>query len=677
MPSRKELANAIRALSMDAVQKATCGHPGMPMGMADIAEVLWNDFLQHNPKNPQWVNRDRFMLSNGHGSMLHYSLLHLSGYDLSIEELKNFRQLHSKTPGHPEFGETPGIETTTGPLGQGLANGVGMAIAERHLAKQFNRENFPIVDHFTYVFVGDGCLMEGISHEACSLAGTLGLGKLIVFYDDNNISIDGNVTGWFTDNTPKRFEAYDWHVVANVDGHDSEAIHRAIEAAQAVTDKPSLICCKTIIGWGAGPELAGTEHTHGAALGEKAIAAAREIMHWPHAPFVIPKEVYDGWDALSKGHARESRWQQLFNNYSQAHPALAKEFSRRTKHHLPEGWSEHADQLLQEFQDKKATLATRKASQLCLTHYAKILPELMGGSADLTVSNLTDWQGVSAFSKTTPEGQYIYYGVREFGMSAIINGLALYGGIIPFGGTFLTFSDYARNAVRLAALMRIRAIFVYTHDSIGLGEDGPTHQPIEHAPSLRMIPNLSLWRPCDSAESAVAWRAAIEYQGATCLLFSRQNLPHQDRNEVTLANIARGGYVLADCQGVADVILIATGSEVALAMAAEQQLTAAGKKVRVVSMPSTDTFLTQDASYQAEVLPPAVNARIAIEAAATDGWYKFVGCHGKVIGIDRYGASAPAKDVYQDCGLTVENIVAAASSLLAGQSKTLRAELVN
>jgi transketolase len=675
MPSRKELANAIRALSMDAVQKANSGHPGMPMGMADIAEVLWNDFLQHNPANPGWLNRDRFMLSNGHGSMLHYSLLHLTGYDLSIEEIKNFRQLHSKTPGHPEFGETAGVETTTGPLGQGLANAVGMAIAERHLAKQFNRDNFAIVDHHTYVFVGDGCLMEGISHEACSLAGTLGLGKLIVFYDDNNISIDGKVTGWFTDNTPQRFAAYNWHVVADVDGHDSDAIHRAILAAQAVTDKPSIICCKTIIGWGAAPDLAGTEHTHGSALGDAAIAQVRKNLNWTSPPFVIPADIAAAWDAKTKGNARESRWQQLFNGYSKAHPQLAKEFLRRMKHHLPEGWSEHADLLLQEFQDKKANIATRKASQLSLNHYAKILPELMGGSADLTVSNLTDWQDVKAFTKDTPEGQYLFYGVREFGMTAIINGLALYGGIIPFGGTFLTFSDYARNAVRLAALMRLRAIFVYTHDSIGLGEDGPTHQPIEHAPSLRMIPNLSLWRPCDAAESAVAWRAAIEYQGPTCLLFSRQNLPHQQRDAAKLAEIARGGYVLADSTGTPELILIATGSEVALAMEAQQQLTAAGKQVRVVSMPSTDTFLTQEANYQADVLPPTVTARIAIEAAVTDGWYKFVGCHGKVVGIDRYGASAPAKDVYRDCGLTVENIVATATSLLASQAKSIQAEL--
>jgi transketolase len=676
MPSRRDLANAIRALSMDAVQKANSGHPGMPMGMADIAEVLWNDFLQHNPKNPHWLNRDRFVLSNGHGCMLHYSLLHLSGYDLSIDDIKNFRQLHSKTPGHPEFGEAPGIETTTGPLGQGLANAVGFAIAEKHLAKQFNRDNFPIVDHHTYVFVGDGCLMEGISHEACSLAGTLGLGKLIAIYDDNNISIDGEVSGWFTDNTPQRFEAYDWHVIPNVDGHDSRAIHQAIAAAKAVTDKPTLICCKTKIGFGCSPKLEGTEDTHGAPLGDAEIALARQNLKWTSPPFVIPKEIYAGWDAAAKGLARESRWQQLYTAYEKAHPELAKEFTRRTKRHLPEGWAENADKLIKDLQDKKETMATRKASQFCLNYFAPLLPELIGGSADLTGSNLTNWKDVKSFSKDTPEGQYIHYGVREFGMSAIMNGLALYGGLIPFGGTFLTFSDYARNAVRLAALMRQRAIFVYTHDSIGLGEDGPTHQAIEHAPSLRMIPHLSLWRPCDAAESAVAWRAAIEYHGPTCLLFSRQNLPHQVRDAETLANIARGGYILSDCAGKPELILIATGSEVSLATSAAEQLTTAGMKVRVVSMPSTDTFLAQDSAYQTDVLPKDVTARIAIEAAASDGWYKFVGCSGRVIGIDRFGASAPAKDVYKDCGMTVEHIVATANEIVVTQKNSLKTETV-
>jgi transketolase len=674
MRNRRELANAIRALSMDAVQKATSGHPGMPMGMADIAEVLWNDFLQHNPGNPGWLNRDRFVLSNGHGCMLHYSLLHLSGYDLSIEDIKQFRQLHSKTPGHPEIHETPGIETTTGPLGQGLANAVGMAMAEKHMAKQFNRDDFPIIDHFTYVFVGDGCLMEGISHEACSLAGTFGLNKLIAIYDDNGISIDGAVQGWFTDNTPKRFEAYGWNVIANVDGHDSQAIINAITSAKVSLDKPTLICCKTIIGWGA-PTLSGTADTHGSPLGDTEIAAVRKQLNWESAPFVIPTEVYAGWDAKSKGQSREAKWQQLFNAYAKAHPELSKELTRRMKNHLPEGWVAHANALIQEFQTKKETIASRKASYLSLNHFAKILPELVGGSADLTGSNLTDWKGAEVFSKENPAGRYIHYGVREFGMSAIMNGMAIYGGIIPFGGTFLTFSDYARNAVRLAALMRLRTIFVYTHDSIGLGEDGPTHQPIEHAPSLRMIPNLSLWRPCDAAESAVAWQAAIEYHGATCLLFSRQNLPHQERDAATLANIIRGGYILSDCNGKPDLILIATGSEVSLATEAAAQLTTSGHQVRVVSMPSTDVFQSQDASYQAEVLPQDVSARIAIEAAATDGWYKFVGCHGKVIGIDRFGASAPAKEVYKECGLTVEHIVQAAADMLVKQKKSLHSEL--
>jgi transketolase len=674
MSGRRELANAIRVLSMDAVQKANSGHPGMPMGMADIAEVLWNEFLQHNPQNPHWPNRDRFMLSNGHGAMLHYSLLHLTGYDLTIDDLKNFRQLHSKTPGHPEFGDTPGIETTTGPLGQGLANAVGMAIAEKHLADQFNREGFPIVDHYTYVFAGDGCLMEGISHEVCSLAGTLGLNKLILVYDDNNISIDGEVAGWFTDNTPQRFEAYGWHVISHVDGHDSEAINAAIVEAHNVTDKPIIICCKTKIGWGASAHLAGTAETHGAALGDDEVALARQNLGWSHAPFVIPDTVYQQWNAVTKGHARESRWQQLYNAYAKAHPDLAKEFTRRMKHHLPEGWSEHAEQLLKDVQDKKETMATRKASQMCLNDFAPTLPEMMGGSADLTVSNLTNWKGMSAFSRTSPGGQYIYYGVREFGMSAIMNGLALHGGIIPFGGTFLTFSDYARNAVRLAALMRQRVIFVYTHDSIGLGEDGPTHQPIEHAASLRLIPNLSVWRPCDVAETVVAWRSAIEHHGATCLLLSRQNLPHQERSRSVLGNIARGGYILSDCHGQPDIILLATGSEVSLATSAAQQLTDAGTKVRVVSMPSTDTFLAQDASYQASVLPAEVSVRIAIEAASPDGWYKFVGCHGKVMGIERFGASAPAKEVYKDVGMTTEHIIEVANTLLLNQKNTLRTE---
>lgn len=676
MSTHRELANAIRVLSMDAVQKANSGHPGMPMGMADIAEVLWNDFLQHNPVNPAWHNRDRFTLSNGHGCMLLYSLLHLSGYKLSIEDIKNFRKLHSKTPGHPEFGETPGVETTTGPLGQGLANAVGMAIAEKHLAKEFNREGFPIVDHYTYAFVGDGCLMEGISHEVCSLAGTLGLSKLIVLYDDNQISIDGNVQGWFADNTPLRFESYGWHVIADVDGHDSEALQKAITKARAITDKPVLICCKTVIGWGS-PNKAGTSKTHGEALGEAEVEAVRKELNWPHAPFDIPQAIYDGWDARAKGKKLEQAWQELFAAYSKAHPALAAEFTRRMEKQLPDTWVAETKALLDETLQKKETIATRKASQNCLNHFAKILPEFMGGSADLTGSNLTNWQGVKAFSKETPEGQYIFYGVREFGMSAIMNGIALYGGIIPFGGTFLTFSDYARNALRLAALMRQRVIFVYTHDSIGLGEDGPTHQAVEHAPSLRMIPQLSVWRPCDTTETAVAWQKAIENQGPTCLLFSRQNLPFQERDQEMVANIGRGGYILLDCVGTPDLIMIATGSEVGLAMESASELTALGQKVRVVSMPSTDVFLSQDLAYQENVLPTAVTTRIAIEAAVSDGWYKFVGCRGKVIGIDRFGASAPAKEVYKECGMTVEHIVFVAKEMLAQQKVNNQEKIIH
>jgi transketolase len=666
MLSRRELANAIRALSMDAVQKANSGHPGMPMGMADIAEVLWNDFLHHNPNNPHWLNRDRFVISNGHGCMLLYSLLHLTGYDLTIEDIKQFRQLHSKTPGHPEFGETSGVETTTGPLGQGLANAVGMAIAEKHLAKQFNRENFTIIDHYTYVFVGDGCLMEGISHEVCSLAGTLGLGKLIVFYDDNNISIDGNVDGWFSDNTPLRFESYGWHVISRVDGHDSEAVKKAIIAAQAITDKPSIICCKTTIGYGA-PNKAGTAKVHGEALGETEVAATRKQLNWPYPAFEIPAQIKSAWDARKEGEQCEKQWQTLFTAYQNTYPELADEFLRRIEKRLPENWQQSSDALVQEMQQKKENIATRKASHICLNYFSQLLPELIGGSADLTGSNLTSWDGVKIFSNTTPEGQYIHYGVREFGMSAIMNGIALYGGLIPFGGTFLTFSDYARNAVRLAALMKQRVIFVYSHDSIGLGEDGPTHQPVEHAPSLRLIPHLSLWRPCDGVESAVAWKCALEHQGPTCLLFSRQNLPCQERSPEIIANIARGGYVLLECTGQPDIIVIATGSEVPLAVDAAKQLQVTGVQARVVSMPSTDVFLSQDAAYQENVLPEKIVARIAIEAAASDGWYKFVGCCGKVIGLDRFGASAPAKDVFKEFGFTVEHVVSTAKEMLAKQ----------
>ncbi len=667
MPTRRELANAIRALSMDAVQKANSGHPGMPMGMADIAEVLWNDFLKHHPADPHWVNRDRFTVSNGHGCMLLYSLLHLTGYALTMEDIKQFRQLHSKTPGHPEFGETPGVETTTGPLGQGLANAVGMAIAEKHLAKQFNRDGFKLIDHFIYAFAGDGCLMEGISHEACSLAGTLGLGKLIVFYDDNQISIDGNVAGWFTDNTPLRFQSYGWHVIPNVDGHDSAAVHQAITEAHAVTDKPTLICCKTVIGWGS-PNKAGTAKTHGEALGEAEVAAVRQNLGWTSKAFEIPAEIYASWNAQAKGALLTADWQSLFAQYTKVHPELAREFMRRMEKRLPDNWSRQAQDWIAEVQLKKETIATRKASQNCLNHFAKSLPEFMGGSADLTGSNLTNWQGVIPFSKDTPEGQYIYYGVREFGMSAIMNGIALYGGILPFGGTFLTFSDYARNSLRLAALMQQRVVFVYTHDSIGLGEDGPTHQPIEHAPSLRMIPKLSVWRPCDTLETAVAWQKAIEHQGPTCLLLSRQNLPFQERSQQILSQVHRGGYILLDCVGEPDVIMIATGSEVALAVDAAKQLNAAGEKIRVVSMPSTDVFLAQDLAYQEFVLPQSVTSRLVIEAAVTDGWYRFVGSQGRVLGLDRFGASAPAKDVFKECGFTVEHVISITKEMLSSQN---------
>jgi transketolase len=664
MPSHRELANAIRVLSMDAVQKANSGHPGMPLGMADIAEVLWNDFLSHNPQNPHWPNRDRFIVSNGHGCMLLYSLLHFTGYALTLADIQQFRQLHSKTPGHPELGETPGVETTTGPLGQGLANAVGMAIAEKHLAQQFNREGFTLIDHFTYVFVGDGCLMEGISHEVCSLAGTLGLGKLIVFYDDNDVSIDGDVRGWFTDNTPLRFESYDWHVVAKVDGHNSNAIRAAILAAQAVTDKPSLICCKTVIGYGA-PTLAGTAETHGAALGEVEVAATRKNLNWVDLPFVIPDEIYHAWDARAKGNKREQEWNKLLSAYQAAYPAVASEWERRINKHLPTLWPQTASALIEEMDQKKENIATRKASQICLNHFIKILPELLGGSADLTGSNSTNWQGMQVFSKTTPQGQYIHYGVREFGMSAIMNGIALYGGLIPFGGTFLTFSDYGRNAIRLAALMRQRVIFIYSHDSIGLGEDGPTHQPVEHTPSLRLIPQLAVWRPCDTIETAVAWQQAIEHQGPTCLLLTRQNVPYQARDQAALTNIRRGGYVLNDCIGLPEVIMIATGSEVSLAVAAAKQLTQAGRRVRVVSMPSTDRFLAQEEAYKEQVLPKKVTARIAIEAAASVFWYQFVGVNGRVVGLDRFGASAPAKDVFRDCGFTVERVIAVTKEMLS------------
>lgn len=657
-PTPRDRADAIRFLSIDAVQKANSGHPGMPMGMADIAEVLWCNFMRHNPRNPDWANRDRFVLSNGHGAMLLYSLLHLTGYDLTIDDIKQFRQLHSKTPGHPEFGETPGVETTTGPLGQGLGNAVGMAIAERHMAATFNRPEFNLVDHYTYCFTGDGCLMEGISHEVCSLAGTLGLGKLIVFYDDNGISIDGDVQGWFSDNTPLRFQAYGWHVIKDVDGHDSKALHQAILEAQSVTDKPTIICCKTTIGWGS-PNMAGTANTHGAALGDKEVAAVRTHLNWPHEPFVISETVYSSWDARNTGAAREDAWNAMFERYQERYSDLAKEFLRRMETRMPENWQEQADSLLQNLNEKKQSIATRKASQYCLDMYANVLPEMMGGSADLMESNCTNWQDMKIFSQEQPEGRYIHYGVREFGMSAIMNGMALYKGIIPFGGTFLTFSDYARNAIRLAALMHQKVVFVYTHDSIGLGEDGPTHQPVEHIPSLRLMPGLSNWRPCDTVETAVAWRAALERQGPTCLMLSRQALPFQERSAEQLALIQRGGYILVDHaeDKCPDAILIATGSEVAMAVEAAKKLKAEEIYVRVVSMPSTDTFLAQDEAYRDEVLPGNTLTRVAIEAAAGDYWYRFVGLHGKVVGMDRFGASAPAKDVFNDCGITVDRVV--------------------
>lgn len=657
-------ANAIRALSMDAVQKANSGHPGMPMGMADIAEVLWNECLQHNPANPQWINRDRFILSNGHGSMLQYALLHLSGYDLSIDDLKNFRQLHSRTPGHPEYGYTAGVETTTGPLGQGIANAVGMALAERILAAHFNRPGHSIIDHYTYVFMGDGCLMEGISHEVCSLAGTLGLGKLIAFWDDNGISIDGEVEGWFTDNTPERFQAYGWHVVTTIDGHNPEQIKHAILQAQQVTDKPTLICCKTVIGYGA-PNAAGSHESHGAPLGDKEIAAAREQLGWSYPPFVIPEEVYAAWDARPRGANLEADWNTVFASYQKAFPELAAELLRRLHKQLPANWSTQADEFIHSLNSKAENVASRKASQLSLNRFCELLPEMLGGSADLTGSNLTNWSGSKAITPTDADGNYMYYGVREFGMSAIMNGMALYGGFIPYGGTFLTFTDYARNAVRMAALMQQKVVFVYTHDSIGLGEDGPTHQPVEHAAMLRMTPNLSVWRPCDAVETAVAWQQAIErVQGPTALLLSRQTLPHQTREQTQLSNIKRGGYILVDCESTPQAIIIATGSEVSLAIEAAKLLTAQGKAIRVVSMPATDYFVAQDQAYRDAVLPPTVTARVAVEAAAKDYWYKFVGLNGKIIGLDRYGESAPAADVYKALGITVENIVNAVNELL-------------
>lgn len=664
MSERKNLANAIRALSMDAVQKAKSGHPGAPMGMADIAEVLWNDFMSHNPADTNWSNRDRFVLSNGHGSMLIYSLLHLTGYDLSIEDLKNFRQLHSKTPGHPEYGYAPGVETTTGPLGQGITNAVGMALAEKTLAAQFNREKHKIVDHYTYVFLGDGCMMEGISHEACSLAGTLGLGKLIAYYDDNGISIDGHVEGWFTDDTPKRFEAYGWHVIRDVDGHDAEAIRSATLEARSVDDRPTLICCKTVIGQGS-PNLCGTHDCHGAPLGDDEIALTRENIGWSHEPFVIPEDVYAAWDAKAKGQQSQQQWDEAFNAYAADFPAEAAEFKRRMAGDLPENWASDADKFIQQVVDNAATIASRKASQQAIQGFSSSLPEFFGGSADLTPSNLTSWSESKSVVDDA-SGNYLSYGVREFGMSAIMNGMALHGGFIPFGATFLMFSEYARNALRMAALMKQRSIFVYTHDSIGLGEDGPTHQPVEQTATLRMIPNMQVWRPADAVESAVAWRSAIENtEGPSCLIFSRQNLAHQERSADALANISRGGYVLKDCEGTADIILIATGSEVDLAIQAAQQLAGDGVKARVVSLPSTNVFEAQDAAYRDSVIPADVRARVVVEAGVTNGWGHYVGLDGTVVGLDRFGESAPAGELFKEFGFTVENVVATAKSVLA------------
>ncbi|MEK9713091.1 MAG: transketolase, partial [Thalassolituus sp.] len=631
MTTRTELANAIRALSMDAVQKAKSGHPGAPMGMADIAEVLWNDYLKHNPTNPEWADRDRFILSNGHGSMLIYSLLHLSGYDLSIDDLKNFRQLHSKTPGHPEYGYAPGIETTTGPLGQGIANGVGMALAEKVLAGQFNRDGHDIVDHNTYVFLGDGCMMEGISHEACSLAGTLGLGKLIAFYDDNGISIDGEVEGWFTDDTVKRFESYGWQVIPKVNGHDPEEIKQAIETARANSEQPTLICCKTIIGFGS-PNKEGKEECHGAPLGDDEIALTRERLGWKHGSFEIPENVYEGWSAKEKGAAAESAWNDKFAAYEAAHPELAAEFKRRVAGELPADFAAKAQAYIEECQAKGETVASRKASQNTLNAFGPMLPEFLGGSADLAGSNLTLWNGCKGVSETDASGNYVFYGVREFAMSAMMNGIALHKGFVPYGATFLMFMEYARNAVRMAALMKQRSIFVYTHDSIGLGEDGPTHQPVEQVANLRNTPNLQTWRPCDTVESAVAWKSSIERKdGPSALIFSRQNLPHQDRDSEQVAAIARGGYILKDCAGTPDAIIIATGSEVSLAMEAAEKLS--GKNIRVVSMPSAEVFCAQGAEYMEQVLPAAVSARVAVEALHKDYWYKFVGLNGAIVGM--------------------------------------------
>lgn len=665
MPTRQQLANAIRALSMDAVQKANSGHPGAPMGMADIAEVLWNDFLKHNPQNPKWADRDRFILSNGHGSMLVYSLLHLSGYDLPMSELKQFRQLHSKTPGHPEYGYTQGVETTTGPLGQGFSNAVGMALAEKMLAAQFNRDGFPVVDHYTYCFMGDGCMMEGISHEVASLAGTLKLGKLIAFYDDNGISIDGHVEGWFTDNTPMRFAAYGWHVIADVDGHDPEAVKAAIAAARAEAGKPTLICCKTVIGFGS-PNKSGSHDSHGSPLGDTEVAAAREFLQWTSAPFEIPADIYSGWDAKARGAQNEAAWNELFDAYTKAHPELAREFARRVINEaLPADFAAKADEFIAQCQAKGDKVATRKASQNAIEAFGKWLPELVGGSADLAGSNLTKWSASKPITGDDASGNYLFYGVREFGMCGIMTGLGLHGGFVNYGGTFLMFMEYARNAVRMASLMGVHSIYVFTHDSIGQGEDGPTHQPIEQVATLRMTPKLDTWRPCDGTETAVAWKSAIlRQEGPSALVLTRQTVNPMTRSDAQVAAIARGGYILRDCEGTPEAIIIATGSEVPLAVSAYDQLTGAGKKVRVVSMPSTSVFDAQDAAYREAVLPLAVSARVAVEAAHADYWAKYVGLDGRTIGMTTFGESAPGGDLFEYFGFTVDNVVNIVQELL-------------
>ena len=663
MPTRRELANAIRALSMDAVQQAKSGHPGAPMGMADIAQVLWCDYLSHNPSNPNWANRDRFVLSNGHGSMLLYSLLHLTGYDLPLEELKNFRQLHSKTPGHPEYGYAPGVETTTGPLGQGISNAVGMALAEKVLAAQFNQDGHDIVDHYTYTFLGDGCLMEGISHEVCSLAGTLGLGKLVAFYDDNGISIDGEVEGWFTDDTVKRFESYGWHVIAGVDGHNPDQIRKAVDEARANTTQPTLICCKTIIGFGS-PNKQGKEDCHGAPLGDDEIALTRKELGWTHGAFEVPQDIYAEWDGKEKGSAAEASWNEAFAAYEKAFPELAAEFSRRVNGDVPADFVEKADAYIAKLQANPDAPATRKASQNALNAYGPLLPELLGGSADLAGSNLTIWSGSKGVDEKDASGNYIYYGVREFGMSAMMNGITLHGGFKAYGATFLMFMEYARNAVRMAALMRAPSIFVYTHDSIGLGEDGPTHQPVEQLVALRSTPNLDNWRPCDQVESAVAWKEAIlRTEGPTTLIFTRQGLPQQARSAEQVADIAKGGYILKDTEGTPDVLLIGTGSEVQLAVAASEQLAEKGVKARVVSMPCTDAFDRQDAEYREAVLPSSVTKRVAVEALAKDSWYKYTGFGGAIVGMDTFGESGPAGELFKHFGITTDAVVEAALSL--------------